>query len=91
MCTSSEEQEAGRIQSSSEYNGKHNDLNPHSYQKSLCIDRKFSRKVNGAGVPNVSQLHYLAIIITYYLDMANYSEQDLISDNGQNLKNKLIH
>lgn len=34
---------------------------------------------------NVSQLHYLDIVITHYLHMDNYSKQDITSENGQDL------
>lgn len=41
------------------------------------------RRANVAGMLNISQPHYVDMIITHYLDMANYSKQDLILDSGQ--------
>lgn len=34
---------------------------------------------------NISQLHYLDVIITHYVSMANYSKQYLISENSEGL------
>ena len=44
------------------------------------------RRANVDGKPNISQIHNVDIIIIHYLDMANYSKQDLISQNGQELR-----
>lgn len=43
------------------------------------------RKANVAGMLNISQLHYLDMIITHYVGMANYSKQDLTSENSKGL------
>lgn len=43
------------------------------------------RRANVAGMLNISQLHYLGMIITHYLDITNYSKQYLISEKSQGL------
>lgn len=49
------------------------------------FDIKYVRRANVTGVLNISQLHYLGMIITHYLDKTNYSKQHLISENGQDV------
>lgn len=57
--------------SSSKYNRRSEALNPNNYPEADVFAVKYVRRTNVAGIPNISQLRYLHIIITYYLDMAN--------------------
>lgn len=57
--------------SSFKYNRRSEALNPNNYPKAVVFAVKYVRRTNVAGIPNISQLRYLDIIITYYLDMAN--------------------
>lgn len=52
----------------------------------MCLTCRCERRANVDAKPNIFQLHDLDIIIIHYLDMANYSKQDLISQKGQELR-----
>ena len=72
---------------SSKCNRKSNALNLNRYKTSQRVWHKVcERRANVDGIPNILQLHDLDIIIIHYLDMANYSKQNFISQNCQELR-----